>query len=74
MEAYTENGKKKINYEDLDNSVLAWFHSKRSKGALINGAMIVQKAKEIAKGSIKENFSASKRWLHKFKQRHNLKI
>ena len=41
MEAYTENGKKKINYEDLDNSVLAWFHSKRSKGALINGAMIV---------------------------------
>lgn len=66
--------KRKSNYDDLDNAVLEWFHSKRSKGALINGAMIMQKAEEIAKDSINENFTASKEWLYRFQRRHNLKF
>ena len=67
--------KRKSNFDDVDQAVLEWFHAKRSKGALINGTMIMQKAEEISKNSgNNQNFSASKGWLYRFQQRNNLKF
>lgn len=57
METYTKNRKSN---DDLENAMLECFHSKRSNEVLINGAMIMQKAKEIKTDSINEKFSASK--------------
>lgn len=67
--------KRKSNFDEIDQAVLEWFHAKRTKGALINGAMIMQKTEEIAKSlENADNFSSSKGWLYRLQQRNNLKF
>nr|XP_042911118.1 tigger transposable element-derived protein 6-like [Parasteatoda tepidariorum] len=76
---YASNGslsrkrKRKSNFDDVDQAMLDWFQAKRAKGALINGAMIQQKAMEISKNFENcEKFIASNGWLYRWQQRNNL--
>lgn len=55
--------------------MLQCFQEKRSTDALINGALIIEKADELPKICNKSaNFNTSKGWLCRWQQKNNLKL
>lgn len=64
--------KRKFDF-DVFRPSLQWFRAERIKNALINSAMITQKAEETGKDFENcEHFAASKRGLHGWQQKNNL--
>jgi transposase len=72
-----QNVKRKFKNEygqQLDDQVYEWFVQQRSKGILISGPILQQKAVEISEsfGECFGSFKDSNGWLEKFRQRHNI--
>ncbi|GBM71365.1 hypothetical protein AVEN_35346-1 [Araneus ventricosus] len=59
-------------YVDINETVLEWFKTVRSKKIPVSGPMIQHKAKELANALGIENFSASNGWLDRFRIRNNI--
>ncbi len=78
----TEDGgsRKKMRAADddnLDRAVHLWFTQERSKGNLISGPVIMEKARILHALIYPDmrvcSFKASHGWLHRFKQRHGIR-
>jgi predicted DNA-binding protein YlxM (UPF0122 family) len=59
---------------NIDKLCYDWFIKARSKCIPISGPLLKSKAKEIAERLGYNKFSASDGWLHKFRNRHNIKF
>ncbi|GBN04906.1 hypothetical protein AVEN_221376-1 [Araneus ventricosus] len=65
-EDFKFHGVKRMRYEkyvDINEAVLEWFKTVRTKKIPVSGPMIQHKAKELADALGIENFSASNGWL-----------
>ena len=65
---------KKGNYEDIENALDQWLRNARSRNYNINGAIIKEKAEELAKEMGYQEFKASTGWLDRMKARKDLKF
>ncbi|GFU45643.1 tigger transposable element-derived protein 4 [Nephila pilipes] len=59
-------------YEDVDEAVLKWIHTKRYKNVPFSGPFVIEKALQFAKASGYNQFLGSNGWLEKFKKRHGI--
>lgn len=60
--------------ELIDKVVLEWLNRARSKNVPLSGALVREKAMEIARHLNIDNFKASNGWLDKFKTRHKIEF
>ena len=60
-------------YSDVNDTLYDWYQLACSKNIYPNGALLTEKAKEIAKHLGKDQFKASNGWLDKWKKKHNIK-
>ncbi|GBN39333.1 Tigger transposable element-derived protein 4 [Araneus ventricosus] len=59
-------------YVDINEAVLEWFKTVRTKKIPVSGPMIQHKAKELADRPGIENFSVTNLWLDRFRIRNNI--
>ena len=59
-------------YDNLEHILLQWFQQARASQININGPIIQEKAREIAKELGITEFTASTGWLDRFRQRHGI--
>lgn len=59
-------------YTDLEKILVQWIHQSRAPCIPISGAVIKEKAIEVAKSMSISNFTASNGWLDRFKARHGI--
>jgi hypothetical protein len=71
VSARTEDLKTGANKE-LEKILVEWFQHMRADNVSIDGPELHAKAIEIALRLNTDNFKASNRWLHRFKQRHDI--
>ncbi|XP_064482539.1 tigger transposable element-derived protein 4-like [Ornithodoros turicata] len=58
----------------LEEALLTWFGDLRSRGAPVNDMMLIEKAKIFgARLGAPDAFQFSRGWLHRFKQRHEIR-
>ena len=55
----------------LEQRLLSWFHTARSRNIVVTGPLLQTKALEIAK-NMDVDFKASNGWLYRFQKRHNI--
>lgn len=60
--------------EEIGDALIAWFHQMRSENAVINGPLMLEKAKQLAANLGHEEFEPSNGWLERLKVRHNIKF
>ena len=63
---------KKSTFNNLEDVLSQWFNESRASNILISGAILQEKACQIAERMETEDFQASNRWLENFKKRHDL--
>ena len=59
-------------YQSINEATYSWFLTARQRNLPITGALLKQKAKEIAQSHGMDYFCASNGWLFKFQKRHNI--
>lgn len=59
-------------FEELEKVLLQWFQQARSLHLPVNGVILTEKAKEVAKELKIDDFSGSSGWLDRFKSRHGI--
>ena len=59
-------------HENLEQALFLWFSDVRSKNAIINDDMLIEKAKKFGVELGVQDFQYSKGWLHKFKKCHTI--
>ncbi|GBL80124.1 Tigger transposable element-derived protein 6 [Araneus ventricosus] len=59
-------------FPEINEALIEWFKSARAKNIPISGALMKQKAMEIADALGTKDFCASNGWLHKFRVRNNV--
>ena len=60
--------------EEIGESLIAWFHQIRAKNAMINGPLMLEKAKQLAMTLGHQDFEPSHGWLERLKSRHSIKF
>lgn len=65
---------RKSRYEDVNDVVWDWFTKARSRQMTVSGALLQEKAKELAREMGKEDFAASNGWLECWKKRYGAKV
>ncbi|XP_054016463.1 tigger transposable element-derived protein 2-like isoform X2 [Hylaeus anthracinus] len=69
-----QRNKKPMNQE-LENHLLTWFFEKRTIGAHVTDALLLEKAVQLKEEfGASSQFKASRGWLSKFKQRNNIRL
>jgi uncharacterized protein YerC len=68
----TEISRLKGDAAELDRRVFEWFGQARTRGLVVTGPMIQEKAKLVAIHMNISTFKASKGWLNRFQKRHNV--
>jgi hypothetical protein len=63
---------RKCDLGNVDQALLEWFKVQRNAGFPINGPVLKVQAEKFAKQLQHENFTCSKGWLDRFKNRHNV--
>lgn len=69
----TSASRKKLrasNYQDVDKAVLRWILDMRTRNVPLSGAMLQEKARDVACRLGCDEFKASPGWLMRFKNRH----
>ena len=66
---------RKADSEAVENAVFTWFRAQRSKGAMISGPVLAEKAVLFDKriNGEESTFGASTGWLKRFKDRHGIR-
>ena len=60
--------------EEIGESLIAWFHQMRAKNTMINGPLMLEKAKQLAMTLGHQDFEPSHGWLERLKSRHIIKF
>lgn len=60
--------------EDVADALIAWFHQMRVENAVINGPLMLEKARQLAIMLGHEDFEPSPGWLDRLKIKHNIKF
>ena len=58
-------------YSDLNEAVTRWFHQVRANNGIVNGPMVMEKAKQLAE-LMEINFEPSNGWLMRWKEKENV--
>lgn len=61
-----------VTLNDLEKDLLTWFEQVRASNLPVSSNLVKQKALEITKHLVIENFSASNGWINCFHQRFNV--
>jgi hypothetical protein len=59
-------------WDELETALLKWFKNARDQGAVVTGAILMQKADEFAQKLEISDFQAKPGWLTRFKERYNI--
>ena len=65
---------RKVTHDKIDEMVWEWFRKARSKNLLITGKMIQEEALLLSLKLSYDDFLASNGWLHRWQQRHHVKM
>lgn len=67
--------RRKPTYEDIDNRLYEWFLERGALGDRLTDLLLQKKAREICIDfGAPSSFTASRGWLTKFKERHNIRL
>jgi hypothetical protein len=75
FEESSANNRKRLRtaeFQDVEQSLLKWFHVARSQNVPINGQILCEKATAFATKLNHESFQRSNGWLGRFKLRHGV--
>nr|CAB3266957.1 tigger transposable element-derived protein 4 [Phallusia mammillata] len=61
-------------HEDIGDALLEWFSLAKSKGLVVNGTMLRQKAKDLAILILGVDFVPSLSWVVRWRERHAIKL
>ena len=60
--------------EEIGEVRIAWFHQMRAQNAMMNGSLMLEKAKQLAVTLWHQDFEPSHGWLERLKLRHSIKF
>lgn len=70
-ESFSTKKIRKTQHTDLDNTLLSWFKTHRTKNVPINGPILLMKAQEFSV-MLKKDFKPDASWIQRFRNRHNI--